>query len=113
VFTTDSILKFIYFFIVIYSEPSELSQKIRRYDEKFFETNALIINSSLQYNSAREPEVEKVIIKGNELIVQISLKRGVYEDIAESWIFIIEINKASIEGVTSVTIKNTTRSKYK
>ncbi|HQC55127.1 MAG TPA: hypothetical protein PKX91_05330 [Clostridia bacterium] len=90
---------------------SELSQTIRRYDEKFFETNALIVNSSVQYNSAREPEVEKVMTKGNELIVQISSRSGTYEDIAESWIFIIEINKASINGVTGVTIKNTTRSK--
>ncbi len=92
---------------------SELSEKIRGYNEEFFENKALIINSSVLYNSAREPRVEKLTIEGGELIIEISLKRGAYDDIAASWLFIIEVNKTDIQGITNISIENTTRSKYK
>jgi hypothetical protein len=91
---------------------SELSEKIRGYNEEFFENKTLIINSSVLYNSAREPRVEKLTIEGDELIIEISLKRGTYNDIAESWLFIIEVNQTDIQGITNISIENTTRSKY-
>ena len=92
---------------------SELSEKIREYNEEFFENKALIINSSCQYNSKREPGVDKLIIEEDKLIIEVSLKRGTYTDIAESWLFLIEVNKADIIDITNITIENTLRSKYK
>lgn len=90
---------------------SELSQKIRGYDEKFFETKALIINSSLQYNSESVPKVEKLTHDGDVLIIQVSLKDGMYWDIAEGWLFLIEVNKTYMDDITYITIENTTRAK--
>lgn len=90
---------------------SELSTKIRGYDQEFFENKALIINSSWRYNSAREPRVEKLTVEGGELVIDISLMRGTYDDVANLWIFIIEVNQTDIQDITNITIENTTRSK--
>jgi hypothetical protein len=92
---------------------SELSEKIRGYNEEFFENKALIIDSSWRYNSARVPRVEKLTIEGDALMIEISLKRGAYNDVAQKWLFIIEVNQIDIKGITNITIENTTRSKYK
>lgn len=92
---------------------SELNEKIRGYNEVFFEKKALIINSSLQYNSAREPRVEKLINEEKELIIEVSLKRGTYTSVAESWLFLIEVNHTDVQDITNITIENTERSRYK
>ncbi len=92
---------------------SELSTKIRGYDQEFFENKALIINSSWRYNSEREPRVEKLTVEGGELVIEISLKRGTYTSVAELFLFIIEVNQTNIQDITNITIENTTRSKYK
>lgn len=92
---------------------NKLSEKIRDYNEDFFQNKALIISFSIQYNSERVPKIEKLIIEEDTLIITVSLKRGTYHDIAESWIFLIEVNKADIQAITNIKIENTTRSKYK
>lgn len=92
---------------------SELSEKIREYNEEFFENKTLIINSSIQYNSAREPKVDQLTIEEGDLVIEISLKRGTYTDVAESWLFLIEVNQTDVQDIPKITIENTTRSKYK
>ena len=88
---------------------SELSEKIREYNEEFFANKALIINSSLKYNSATEPRVEKLIVEEVDLIIEISLKQGTYTSIAESWLFLIEVNKTDVQDIINITIENTNR----
>lgn len=88
---------------------SELSEKIREYNSEFFENKALIINSSIQYNSASEPKVDQLTIEESELVIEISLKRGTYTSVAESWLFLIEVNQTDVQDITNITIENTTR----
>lgn len=92
---------------------TKLSEKIREYNEDFFKNKVLLINYSVNYNAAREPRVEKVIIEDGNLIIKVSLKRGTYHDIAESWLFLIEVNKTEVKDITNITIENITRPKYK
>jgi len=57
------------------------------------------------------PKVEKLTHNGDVLIIQVSLKDGMYWDIAEGWLFLIEVNKTYMDDITYITIENTTRAK--
>ncbi|MBQ4072874.1 MAG: hypothetical protein IJD50_04075 [Clostridia bacterium] len=90
---------------------SLLNQKLREYNEEFFQNKALIIFSNCKWNWAREPQVKKVSVKNTVLVLEINLKRGAYSDIAESCTFFIEIDKADCKDITNILVEETTRIK--
>lgn len=85
---------------------SEISKKIREYDEAFFEEKALIIRSSFDASPGRSQRISSLNVEGTQLIVNVrySSKKGTFNDIATTWLFLIEVKKADIVGVTAVQI---------
>lgn len=89
-----------------YDENSEhysnqVDRIIRGYDEGFFEKKSLIVydfwgNESIKISSVRVEE--------NLLIVTRGRKRGAFNDVGITWLFLIEVKKADIEGVTTVEV---------
>ncbi len=91
-----------------------LSQKIREYDVLYFEDNALIVFCPYPYNHYDEPQVEKLIVDSNELVIIVSKKplpigNQSRSDIGECMVFLIEVNSADIQDINTITIEKKTR----
>lgn len=82
---------------------SELNEIIRGYDEKFFEKRGLIVyalwgNDSVKINSVNVDDTQLTVILGTKMRLRTTLP-------IITWLLIIEVKKADIEGVTTVKIE--------
>lgn len=85
---------------------SEISQKIRGYDEEFFKDKSLVIYSSFDGTPGQSFKIKNIRMEETELLVDIRIvkKRGTFNSIAYSWLIFIEVNKADVAGATSVQV---------
>lgn len=85
---------------------SEISKKIREYTEAYFEEKTLIVCSALEVSPAKSPRIKSIRTEEAKLIINVryDLKKGTFNDIATTWLFLIEVKKADIAGVETVQI---------
>ncbi len=88
---------------------SELNTTLRRYDETYFKEKALIIYCNSRFNWKREPMVKSINVSGDELTVEISIKKGTYTDIATFGTFLIELDKTTLGNATIIVTKESER----
>ncbi len=86
-----------------------MSVKLREYDDEYFETKALIVYSLTDVNWERDPKIERISVKDTDLIIKISLKRGVFSDKAEIGTFLIEVNKEDVKNISDVVVEEAER----
>lgn len=86
---------------------SELSQKIRSYDEAFFNDKVLVIYS-FDRGHGKETRIDSIAVDGTTLIVNASykIKKGTFTSEAFNWLILIEVSKAEVAGTTSVEVKH-------
>ena len=87
------------------SFSSELSEKIRSYDEAYFSDKVLIIYSFWR-GHRKETRINSIEVEGTQLIVNARYndKRGIFTDEAFNWLILIEVSKVDIVGATTVQI---------
>ncbi len=85
---------------------TELSQKIRSYDEVFFSDKNLIIYS-FERGHSKETKINNMNVEDSQLIVnaQYITKKGTFTDESFDWLILIEVNKADVIGVDAIEIK--------
>lgn len=87
---------------------SELNKKIREYDDDFFVDKAIIIIQFSGGNAGNgyTHNIKSVKIENDVLIVnrQSARKRGTWNDYAVFRVYIIEVNKTDIQGVTKLQV---------
>jgi len=86
---------------------SELSKKMRSYDEAYFEEKILIVYSFVRSHH-RETRIDSLEVNGEQLVINARYitRRGSFPDEVFNWLILIEVNKADVLGVTSVQIKH-------
>lgn len=87
------------------SFSSEFSQKIRSYDEPYFNDNILIIYS-FERGHSRETKITSINVDGDYLNINARYNdiRGAFTDEAFNWLIILEASKADIADATTVQI---------
>ena len=86
---------------------SELSQKIRSYNETFFEEKVLIIYS-FERGHDKETRIDSISASDTKLIVNASYKtkKGIFTSEAFNWLMLIEVSKSEALGTQSVEVKH-------
>lgn len=96
-----------------YNESSEYYsveeyQRIRSYDEVFFEEKALIVYSTfLGGDITKWIRVNNITVEETQLVVTLHHKdkgRGTWHDNSRTWLFLIEVNKADVLNVINVQV---------
>lgn len=84
---------------------SELSQKLRNYDESFFRDHNLIIYS-FERGHRRKTIINNISAKDSELIINVSFvtKKGTFTDESFNWLILIEVDKSDVTGVTTIKV---------
>lgn len=85
----------------------ELSQKIRSYNETYFNEKILVVYS-FERGHSKETRIDGITVDGLQLVVNARLiaKKGTFTDEAFNWLILIEVNKAEVAGVTTVQVKH-------
>ncbi|MDD4157149.1 MAG: hypothetical protein PHY08_11300 [Candidatus Cloacimonetes bacterium] len=85
---------------------SELSEKIRSYDEEYFNENILVIYS-FERGHPTETRINSIEVNEEQLLINARhiTRRGQFTDEAFYWLMLIEIKKADVIGVTTINIK--------
>ena len=86
---------------------SNLSKKIREYDETFFVEKSLIIYSFTASNTGVSYNIKGLIIENEELLLDIRKKEtnGTFIPIETPWVFLIEVKKVDIKSITNIKTK--------
>ena len=86
---------------------SALSLKLREYDDVYFEEKALVIYSGYSWNDSRKPKVKWITVNDTILTIVIGLKNDwrVHTTEAVSILFLIEVNKSDVQGVTDIRVE--------
>ena len=91
----------------------EQNKKIREYNEAYFKNKAVIICSSWFGGEDKIPKISGVKVEGTQLIINIHYKYihlgEMVNSVAYFWLFLIEVKKADIAGVTNMLIKDKDR----
>ncbi|HHT83854.1 MAG TPA: hypothetical protein GXZ92_05315 [Clostridiales bacterium] len=93
---------------------SDLSQKVREYDDSYFINKALIL--VFFYETSQSPtKIDSVRIKDNSINVIIARPGEMYtaNDAETVYAFIIEVNKKDIESINEVDTKLINKGKVK
>lgn len=85
---------------------TELSQKIRSYDESFFSDRNLIIYS-FERGHYHETKINDIDIIDSQLTIeaQYIIKKGSFTDEAFNWLILIEVNKTDVTGVVTIEVE--------
>ena len=85
---------------------SDLSRKIREYDETFFAEKSLIIYLTSHGDTSVSYSIKGLEIENEELLLDIRIKKhkGLFTHVFTPWVFIIEVNKEDIAGITNIRI---------
>ncbi|WP_264230045.1 hypothetical protein [Acholeplasma laidlawii] len=84
---------------------SELSQKLRSYNESFFSDHNLIVYS-FERGHSKETIINNISVEDSELIIEASFitKKGTFTDEAFNWLILIEVNKTDATGVATIKV---------
>lgn len=85
---------------------SEISEKIRSYDDSFFVDNTLIIYSFLR-GHRNETRIDSISIEGEQITLNARYisKKGKFDDVEFNWLMLIEVKKEDILGSSTIQIK--------
>lgn len=84
---------------------SEISKKIRSYDDAFFVDNTLIIYSFLR-GHRNETKIDSISIEGEQITLNARYisKRGNLDDVQFNWLMLIEAKKEDILNCSTIQI---------